>query len=583
MRLSLEPVLPQNDPDPVDRAESLEEARRTYRYAYEWPPGVATAEDVPLGDGFSVEYLARLVPSAWELFSNTLLLSENLIRQTELERLFDLEKEKVLKINPAKVGGWYLGLAATLANYVTATHVRDLSVFCSLHQAMPAPVMHHHWDDDLLFARQRVAGVNPMALRRVESLPAYVRITDEHARASGLLQAPLSRALTEGRVFACDYTALAEVTPGKTFGRPKSLPAPYALFAAIDGALRPLAIQLGPGRADPIVTPVRPNAWRVARFAVQVADANVHEASEHLARTHMVMGATTLAMHRQLSSAHPLFKLLEPHTEFTLAINHSAATDLIAPGGVVDHAFGGHIESTARLVRASLDAFDLRASVPRRALNARGVTDGAVLPDFPYRDDALRVYDAIERFVREYVELYYGADADVDQDRELQGFVRELGAHDGGRISGVGATHTVDALIELLSLLVWTATGQHAAVNFPQYPFMGAVPNMAGACWGDWPPADLDADDALRSLTPPYNIAMSQVYTVRQLSSLRMNELGEYPTLHFKHLPARKLVAQFQRSLQSVEQAIAAREDAQPVALQYPYLRPSRIPMSVHI
>jgi arachidonate 15-lipoxygenase len=583
MRLSLEPVLPQHDDDPRDRAESLEEARRTYRYTYEWPPGVATAEDVPLGDGFSVEYLARLVPSAWELFSNTLLLTEHVVRHAELQTLFDLEKEKVLRISPAKVGGWYLGLAATLANYVTSTPVRDLSAYCSLHQAMPPPVMHHHWDDDLLFARQRVAGVNPMTLRRVESLPAYIRITDAHARASGALDVPLARALIEGRVFACDYTALMDVIPGKTFGRGKSLPAPYALFAAVGGALRPLAIQLGPGRTDAIVTPDRGSAWRVARFAVQVADANVHEASEHLARTHMVMGAVTLAMHRQLSSAHPLFKLLEPHTEFTLAINHSAATDLIAPGGVVDHAFGGHIESTARLVRASLDAFDLRASVPRSALHARGVTDETVLRDFPYRDDALRVYSAIERFVREYVELYYGADGDVDEDRELQAFARELGAHDGGRIPGVGATHTVDALVELLAVIVWTATGQHAAVNFPQYSFMGSVPNMAGACWGDWPPPDLDADDAMLSLMPPYNIAMSQVYTVRQLCSLRMNALGEYPLLHFKHLPARKVVAQFEHDLREVEQAISAREAPLPEGLQYPYLRPSRIPMSVHI
>ena len=46
-----------------------------------------------------------------------------------------------------------------------------------------------------------------------------------------------------------------------------------------------------------------------------------------------------IASHRQLSRMHPVFKLLEPHFRYTLAINASARQLLINAGGIIENTF----------------------------------------------------------------------------------------------------------------------------------------------------------------------------------------------------------------------------------------------------
>ena len=65
--------------------------------------------------------------------------------------------------------------------------------------------------------------------------------------------------------------------------------------------------------------------------------------------------------------------------------------------------------------------------------------DTSRLPDYPYRDDALLIWGAISQWVEDYVNHYYSSDAAVQGDTELQNWVAELVAHDGGRLNNVGA------------------------------------------------------------------------------------------------------------------------------------------------
>lgn len=579
--MTILPSLPQHDPLSRLRAEQRSRAQDEYRFHYEWPPGVATVETLSKRDDYSVEYVARLLPVAWQLFTNTLAMAEHLVDADALRRFFESERERLKTLEPRAIGAWFLSLSTKISRHVTATNVRSLSVFDEMHRTIPAIDAQKLWRSDELFAWQRVAGVNPMAIRRVRSLPEWCSIDEPALTRAGSVRGSLASALAEGRAFACDYSVLHNARTGVTFDRAKSLPAPYALFVAQDGALVPVAIQLAPTRDAKVLTAADGAAWNLAKVSVNIADANVHETIEHLGRTHMVMEAVTIALKRQLADAHPLRKLIEPHTEFTLAINHSAATNLIAPGGTVDEAFGGHIETSASVVRLGLDSFDLRKSAPPVALAERTGVDASVIATSPYRDDALSLYPVIARFCESYARIYYRSDRDVVEDAELAAFVAEITAKDGGRIPGVGSIDTVASLAELLSIIVWTATAQHAAVNFTQYPFMGAIPNMAGAFWNAWPPSDMASDDALLALMPPLNLALEQVYTVFQLSSVRLTRLGHYPVAHFAHPPARAAVEQFQRELDAVERELVARDAGR--WLRYPYLRPSEIPNSIHI
>lgn len=46
-----------------------------------------------------------------------------------------------------------------------------------------------------------------------------------------------------------------------------------------------------------------------------------------------------IATHRQLSSMHPIFKLLHPHMRYTMEINALARQSLINGGGIIENCF----------------------------------------------------------------------------------------------------------------------------------------------------------------------------------------------------------------------------------------------------
>lgn len=576
-----EPHLPQRDPRPDARSEGLARARETYRYSYAWPKDVAVAAEVPKKDGYSALYIAELLPSAWDIFRNALALVELVGEGADLKSLFERELRRVPTLPSGDVGGWYLRIANDISEYIAKTQPKSLDAYQKLHAVLEEPPAWQVWERDESFAWQRIAGVNPMPLTRVMTLPAHVAIGESHYQAAIGAQGSLAAALAEGRVFVCDYAMLAGVPAGTTWGRSKSLPAPYGVFVAKNGALVPMAIQLGQTRDSGVYTPADGGAWRIAKLALQVADANHHETSSHLGRTHLIMEAVTLAMHRQLAEHHPLYLLLSAHVEFTLPINQSAATNLIAPGGAVDQVFGATIEGSAALVQRAVSTFDLSGAAPATELAARGLMDRDIIAQHPYRDDALEVYAVIARFVDAYIAVYYTSDEDVRADAELAAFVTELGSAQGGRLAGLSVPRTREALGSLVANMVWLASGQHAAVNFPQYPYMGIVPSMSGAMWGQWPPEDMHAADAELALLPPYNAAVLAIHTVYQLSHLRVNHLGKYGLTHFLDERARVLVKDFSAALASLETRLTQRDEGR--FLSYPHLFPSRIPQSIHI
>lgn len=540
------------------------------------------AAEVPKEDSYSAMYIAALLPSAWDIFKNTIGLVDLVEEKDGLEKFFAEEGHRVPKLEFGAIGDWYLRVANDLAKYVASNTPESIDAYGALYPGLGGPPsVSSRWQDDRTFAWQRVGGVNPMTIARVKAMRDGIRIGQaEYARAIGD-GGSFAAALAEGRVFACDYTFLEGAATGTTFGRAKWLPAPYAMFVAKDGALVPLAIQLGQRAGSRVVTPKDRALWDVAKLAVQIGDANHHETITHLGRTHLVMEAVALALKRQLAERHPLHRLLWPHCEYTLPINNSAATNLIAAGGAIDCAFGGTIETSAGLVRKGIDSFDLSRSAVPMDLAARGLDDPKVIAEHPYRDDGLPVFAAIRRFVGAYVRIAYASDADVVSDVELAAFVDELGANEGGRIRGVVRPMTVDALTDFVTNLVWIASAQHAAVNFTQYPFMGYVPNMAGAFWSEWPPADLDAANLLTTLLPPYNLAVLQMHTVYQLSSVRVNHLGHYGLTTFLDGAVRDAIGAFKSELADIETASKARDATR--MMSYPHLFPSNIPQSIHI
>lgn len=472
---------------------------------------------------------------------------------------------------------------------------RDLERYHELYQTLTVPGIAWTFQDDAEFARLRVAGPNAALIRRIATLPANFALSP--ARYAAVVAGDiLDEALSAGRVYMCDYAALDRLVPGTYQAQPKYAYRPMVLFAVPPqgASLVPVAIQCGQDEtSDPVFTPtVRPEeqwGWDIAKYIVQVADGNYHELIAHLAHTHLVIEALALATRRQLAEIHPLWGLLVPHYEGTLFINNAAATSLITPGGPIDHIFAGTIASSqAQAVAARLN-FDFTRRMLPHDLKERGVDDTGTLPDYPYRDDALLVWQAIREWVAGYLSLYYGGDADVAGDPELAAWCSEL--QGAGQLKGFPTITTLVELIDACTMVLFTCSAQHAAVNFPQRAIMEFAPAVSGAGWEDAPLErdGHDRTDWLRFM-PPLAPALQQLETLYLLGSLYYRPLGTYQSRDFPY-PAwfqdprvtgtEGPLARFQASLQAVEERIVGRNAQRRHA--YPFLLPSRIPTSTNI
>jgi arachidonate 15-lipoxygenase len=575
-------LLPQDDPDPRARQRHLLRARGRYGYDFDRVPTLPMADRIPLADQFSI---------AWAL-----LLAD---------RALDLARNFAPGPGRAKVGrtlAWRRALEALaahdpgplldLAEQAAADDVggpdrpQSLEDYAALFRTIERPGIVETFRDDRVFARQRVAGANPLVIRRIAGLDDRFPVTEALFR-SVLAGDSLAAAGQEGRLYLADYRELHGVQAGSFRGVPKFLSAPLALFALEKGSrqLVPVAIQCEqqPGPDNPIFTPHDGHAWLMAKTLVQVADANVHETVSHLGRTHLWVEPFPLATERQLAANHPLRLLLRPHFEGTIAINRQAHARLLAPAGFVDDLLGGTLEASIQLTTEAVRSYRFEEAMLPRALQARGVDDPAVLPDYPYRDDALLCWNAIRAWVADYLRVYYHSDAAVAADFELAGWYRELCASDGGRITGWGRDGHLggfEDLVDAATLIIFTCSVQHAAVNFPQFDLMTYMPNMPLAAFTPTPVPPTAGEQDLLDLLPPLTYARRQITILYVLGTTHYTALGRYRPQELCDPRIRPALEAFRDDLATVGHTI---EERNRLRAPYPFLDPTGIPQSINI
>ncbi|WP_437923000.1 lipoxygenase family protein [Sorangium sp. So ce291] len=467
--------------------------------------------------------------------------------------------------------------------------------YASEFQTLRLPEIASVYQDDTSFAWMRVAGPNPLVIKRVTSPGANFPVTDAQYQSVMGKGDTLASAGEEGRLYLADYKALGQLVPGTAPDQQKYVEAPLALFAVPAAGspsrlLRPVAIQCAqtPGAASPIFTPSDGVAWEVAKLHVQVADGNYHEMVSHLGQTHLIIEAFAMATPRQLAPEHPVNVLLTPHFQGTLAINNAAEADLIAPGGPVDNLLAGTIASSTQLAIDSVLSYSVNQQFLPAALASRGVEDPDTLPSYPYRDDAVLLWGAIRQWVSRYLAIYYTSDADVQGDYELQSWFAELSSPSGGGLSDIGedgAISTVAYLADLLTHVIFTASAQHAAVNFPQNFIMGFTPALPLAAYAPAPSITegLPPSEIFQHL-PPLQQALLQLGVMTLLGGVYYSRLGDYdrniPGVYFTDARVREPLEAFQRALLDVETTIGKRNLRR---IPYVVLLPSQIPQSINI
>lgn len=538
------PYLPKDDPEPERRAQQLASFRKKYRFNYEYIPTYPFLDKVPERENFSLHYwLTRL----WSLAA----LPFNLLLAGLRTALF----------HPIK----------KLADY------ENLFIFYKKPNALES------WLSDESFADQRLTGCNPQAIQRLDEIPDDLPFTDEHLQA---LIGP-GRTRTEEcarkRLYMVDYRALSHIKGGEWKGRKKTTPGPRALFWWDEEAsrLRCVGIQVRREAGARVFLPSDPHLdWLAAKIAYQCADANHQELGTHFAWTHMVMAPVAVVTNRRLGLAHPVHLLLDPHFRFYLFDNELGRVAFINPGGAVDRMMGGTLEESLGIpLNLYKDWNILEAALPRD-LARRKVDDPRSLPDYPFRDDGLLVWNAIADFVANYIRIYYQTDGDVTGDEELQAWAHELASYDGGRVAGMPETiKSIEQLIEILTIVVWICGPLHSMLNFSQWDYIN-VPNMPYAIYDDIPEKVGSVDiDTLMRIMPPYRQAAFQLYWCKILTSYRYDQLGDYRS-QFDDPRAQMAVDVFRQRLAAIEQEIESRDARRRVS--FPYFKPSKCINSIN-
>lgn len=636
----LKPTLPQKI-DPI--SATLRRLELVGRQAtYLWTEshinlaGVPMGAVVPLGELPAVEHQLKTVAKAVEavinfaasfatsaLASNNLQTLDNLrTRIAGLQASFDqlASQNAGLLTLPAAV----LALLGTLTSSVgdIGTQLKQihhdllsqgplgalngpktLAQYDALFVTIDKPAISQILHDNDLFAYMRVGGPNPMLLQRATSLPTKFPLVDAQYRQVMGNDDSLADAAASGRLYLLDYVGLGDMAPTGPVTKPLTgtsyVYAPVALFARPKSgrSLVPVAIQCG---QDPSLHPIflrvddTTNAeaywgWQSAKTTVQAADFNYHEMFVHLGRTHLMSEAFTMATQRQFATAHPLSRLLSPHLEGAMFINEFATLIIMAPLTTGDVILTAPIETLQQQCGRDRLAYDFYDSMLPNDLRTRGVDDATALPDYPYRDDALLVWNAIAQWVGDYVATYYIGDGDVTGDYELKAWATELATT--GKVKGFRAITTRAQLVDVLTAIIFNTSAQHAAVNFPQYSVMTYAPFSAGAGGTPAPTGNAGQSEASWSQMLPSRLAaQEQILLFHILGGVYYRPLGEYKDNAFPHLPVLLDPAiagpggpleRFRNALGGIENTIGQRNTTR--SRPYEHLLPSRIPSSTNI
>ncbi|KAK4790276.1 hypothetical protein SAY86_017580 [Trapa natans] len=368
------------------------------------------------------------------------------------------------------------------------------------------------WLRDDEFARQAIAGINPVSIERLTVFPPQSKLDPEiygpldsalkEEHILGYLDGmSVQQAIDENKLFVLDHhdAYFPFINKINALDGHKTYATRTIFYLTQQNTLKPIAIELTspPGapssRSKRVVTPPVDSTtnwiWQLAKAHVSSNDAGVHQLVNHWLKTHAAMEPFILAAHRQMSTMHPIYKLLDPHMRYTLEINAIARQNLINADGVIENCFtpGRYAMEISAAAYKSFWRFD-QEGLPRDLIRrGMAVPDDSqphglrlVLEDYPYAADGLLLWSAIEKWVQTYVDYYY-KDADmVCNDRELQAWYSEsvnVGHADLRHADWWPKLESPDDLASILTQIIWLSSAQHAALNFAQYPYGGFIPN----------------------------------------------------------------------------------------------------------
>ncbi|MBC1224990.1 lipoxygenase [Nostoc sp. UCD121] len=569
---------------------------------------------LPKGEGFT--------PWKIIIFNFVTLTSALGLIFAQFIHLIAFVAKKIFQGKQIFLGTADLGLLSFFSTLNNWNKLQDFHSFFQPWTFLPKPKIAQDWHKDEAFGDQRLNGLNPAFLRKCQpediSESGKFPVTEEILKPVLGNDFTLASAFVNNRLYLVDYKLFDGIlNPGQQDQIGKYAYAPLCLLYVNDHKkLVPVAIQVqqklesNNNTSNPIWTPKSsPQSWLAAKMVVSAIDAAYQGVVSHLYETHLIVEICTVSTYRTLSQDHILYQLLKPHFFNTIVMNFMARILFLGRGGFFDVTGAlGYTGSNELLHRAYTgeglntsyqgEPWEFYKKALPYDLEARDVKD---IPGYYYRDDALLAWDTIKEYVSNILKGHYPDPQSLEQDEQLQAWKNELISPQAGDLKGLlsckhseqltGTLNNLDCLIEIVTTIIFTATTQHAAVNFPQYNNVGWIPSMAFAIYQPLSYLVKSGDGSQEldvvQLLPNRWETLKQIVLVRTLSLAPPYTSKSLLTLEnpFQDELDKNVFTKFQKQLSEIECKISDRNTALVKSGQkpYTYLLPSQIPQSIAI
>ncbi|MEM7413774.1 MAG: lipoxygenase family protein [Myxococcota bacterium] len=461
---------------------------------------------------------------------------------------------------------------------------------------------------DQAFGYRRIAGGNPILIEQQRDLEAVRKKIpldvdrvqewlEEHRPHHWVGSTDVAKAAAEGRLFVADYELIQRALPSgesrDSRWRGRYAAAPIAVLIEAPGFygatdMVPIAIQIDQPQPDgdynPVYYPDDDWGWQTAKLYVEAADASHHLGCGHIQRCHLMMEAFCIATPRQLPESHCVYKLLYPHMQFTLTTNVSVYQYFSDRSKLYFEFYSGNLEELRQITVQGYESSTFRGLQIDREIESRGVTDAPAV--YPYRDDSVRYWKPIHRFISRYVDIHYRDDRAVRDDARLQGWIEELQDPHRAALKDLVEDGRMDSrakLKDLLTQVLFIAGPGHAAMHFAGYFYYRFSP--AAPSTNLMPPPDA-AEDGTRAryLRTLPTIRMGRDQWVNSTQALwRFGRFGHYDGYPLGHEGGEvdAAILQFQADLEKVEHEISKELRTRPY--RYDFLLPSNVPNSINL
>uniref|UniRef100_F6XZW1 Uncharacterized protein n=1 Tax=Xenopus tropicalis TaxID=8364 RepID=F6XZW1_XENTR len=483
-------------------------------------------------------------------------------------------------------------LGATLKGFLLRSDswkdLRHIKKVFSIQWTKISDLVSELWKEDSFFGYQYLNGLNPLMIQKCLRIPDNFPVDDVTVSATLGESTTLQAELQNGNIFLADYKILEGIPTNVINGERQYLAAPMCLlWKSPNDEIVPIAIQLNqtPGEENPIFVPTDHEwDWTLAKLWVRSSEFQFHEVVSHLLYTHLFAEVFNVATTRHLPMGHPVYKLIYPHLRYTLEINTLARQTLIGPKGLFDQAVVTGNGGVPVLLARAMESLTYNALCLPDDIQARGVES---IPNYFYRHDGMRIWRAMESFVSDIIHYYYPSDETVSEDPELQAWVAEIFQEGflSNKNSGIPSSFaTRMELIKYLTMVMFTCSVQHAAVNSGQFDIYAWMPN--GPSTMRKPPPTTKGTTTYQSILetlPAINTTATAMVAVSLLSKEPhdRNPLGKYRNNQFVEDVPKKCIERFREKLSEISQQIKQRNKTK--RLTYHYLDPEEIECSVSI